>query len=154
MLEIKKLRENPSKVIEQLKKRGIDATATINKIIELEKNRISNQQQLDSVLETLNNIAKNIAVLAKNEKFKNIKDEKDKASILKEKSKTFLSKSKEIENEIFSELIKLPNTPHSLVPDGLTDNDNKEIYRWGDFNSSNKIIPHWDIAEKTKPYRF
>jgi len=148
MLEIKKLRENPSKVIEQLKKRGIDATATINKIIELEKNRISNQKKLDSVLETLNNIAKNIAVLARNEKFKNIKDEKDKASILKEKSKTYLSKSKEIENKIFSELIKLPNTPHSLVPDGLTDNDNKEIYRWGDFNSSNKIIPHWEIAEK------
>ena len=59
MLEIKKLRENPSKVIGKLKKRGIDATATINKIIELEKNRISNQQQLDFVLENLNNIAKN-----------------------------------------------------------------------------------------------
>tara|TARA_B100000963_G_C22623689_1_gene671247 strand:+ start:405 stop:1676 length:1272 start_codon:yes stop_codon:yes gene_type:complete len=148
MLEIKKLRENPSKVIEKLKKRGIDATETINKIIELEKNRISNQQQLDSVLETLNNIAKNIAVLARDKKFKNIKEEKDKASVLKEKSKTFISKSKKIENEIYSELIKLPNTPHSLVPDGLTVNDNKEIYRWGDFNSSNKIIPHWDIAEK------
>lgn len=148
MLEIKKLRENPSKVIEKLKKRGIDATATINKIIELEKNRISNQQQLDFVLETLNNIAKNIAVLARDKNFKNIKDEKDKASVLKEKSKAFISKSKEIENEIYSELIKLPNTPHSLVPDGLTENDNKEIYRWGNFNSSNKIIPHWDIAEK------
>ena len=75
MLEIKKLRENPSKVIEKLKKRGIDATATINKIIELEKNRISNQQHLDSVLETLNNIAKNIAVLARDKKIKNIRDE-------------------------------------------------------------------------------
>jgi len=46
-------------------------------------------------------------------------------------------------------LLTVPNIPHPSVPDGSTPEDNKEIFKWGDFPKADfELKPHWDIAEK------
>ena len=63
MLQTAFIRENTSLVIERLKKRNIDATATVNSIIVLDDKRKKTQQELDALLAESNQLAKQIGDL-------------------------------------------------------------------------------------------
>ena len=58
MLEVSKIRANAQSIIEQLQKRGTDHTKNIKLILDLDQERIANQQRLDSLLSEGNQIAK------------------------------------------------------------------------------------------------
>ncbi len=148
MLELNKIKNQASEIVQSLRKRGINATDSISEILKLNEKRIINQQQLDSVLADSNKLAQIIGQLAKEQKFSEIKNLKLKASALKEESKKLTQKSKEVETNIKKLLISIPNTPHKDVPDGNSEKHNIIISEWGDFNKSDNLLPHWELAEK------
>ncbi len=148
MLELNKIKNQASEIVQSLGKRGINATDSISEILKLNEKRIINQQQLDSVLADSNKLAQIIGQLAKEKKFSEIKNLKLKASALKEESKKLTQKSKEVETNIKKLLISIPNTPHKDVPDGNSEKHNIVISEWGDFNKSDNLLPHWELAEK------
>ena len=65
MLEINKIKENKQSVIESLKKRGVDITKEIGMLLNLDKERIENQQKLDQILNEGNKIAQQIGQIAR-----------------------------------------------------------------------------------------
>jgi len=65
MLEINVIKEKPQEIIQRLAIKNIDATATINKILELDAQRRETQKKLDDYLSELNQINKEIGILFK-----------------------------------------------------------------------------------------
>jgi seryl-tRNA synthetase len=59
------------------------------------------------------------------------------------------SKIAEIDQELQSLLLQMPNRPHDSVPVGKDENDNKEVRKWG---TPKEFVfepqAHWDIGEK------
>lgn len=79
MLQTGYLRENKEGIIQALQKRNFDATELIEKILTLDDNRKSCQQELDQVLAESNQMAKQIGELFKSGK-------QEEANELKEKN--------------------------------------------------------------------
>ena len=59
------------------------------------------------------------------------------------------SKIAEIDQELQSLLLQMPNRPHDSVPVGKDENDNMEVRKWG---TPKEFVfepqAHWDIGEK------
>ena len=153
MLEIKKIKKNPSQIISLLNKRGEDFSSLIKTVLTLDKERIEKQKKLDSILEESNNIATKIGEFAKKNDRVGMTALKEKAIILKTESKKLIQKNKELQTKIHEVLIKIPNITHISVPRGNSEKENKLIMSWEDctknnYNSTNKLLPHWELAKK------
>jgi len=148
MLEINKIKANTTDVIKSLQKRGLDVNQNINLILELDKQRIINQQQLDNLLAEGNQIAKKIGELARLGQLENISEFKNRASEIKTKSKDLIEIGKKVELDIENILTHIPNTPHKDVPIGKSEKDNIIEMEWGVKKSSEGLLPHWELAEK------
>lgn len=145
MLDIKFVRENPQIVEKALQKRG--AKISLAPFLELEKTR----RDLLSEVETLKN-KRNIASqeVSRRKKAKENADELivqmravgDEIAVLD-------NKVKNVEANIRNILLTIPNIPHASVPDGLDENSNQEVRKWGSpRNFDFEPLPHWDIGEK------
>ena len=86
--------------------------------------------------------------MAKDKKFNEIGPLKERASEIKLLSKELIEEGKKIEEKIKNTLVEIPNIPHNSVPDGKTEKDNFIESQWGDILDSDKLLPHWELAEK------
>jgi seryl-tRNA synthetase len=150
MLELTRIRNNKTEVINALdKRRFADAKQLIDKILELDDDRKATQSKNDEILAEANQISKEIGALMK-------AGEKDKAEKIKSKSVELKSESKilgekliNIEDELKQYLYKIPNTPNTNVPDGATPEDNVIIYEHGSEPVlGSDAVPHWDLIKK------
>ena len=149
MLQVPYIRENKDLIIERLKVRNIDATETINQIIETDKNRRETQQKLDDVLASGNAKAKEIGMLFKQGKGAEANALKQETSQLKEDSKTLQEAFNKYAEELTQLLYQIPNVPNALVPEGKTDEDNVEIFSEGEMPKLyDGAQPHWELIKK------
>jgi seryl-tRNA synthetase len=149
MLQTSFIRENTSLVIERLKKRNIDATATVNSILVLDDKRKKTQQELDSLLAESNQLAKQIGDLFKSGKTDEANKLKDRTAEIKEQSATLKEEQNNIATELQQLLYTLPNLPNEIVQNGKSAEDNQNVY---ENNSIPKLyanaLPHWELAKK------
>ena len=73
MLTLTQIREERDSIISALSKRGIDATASIDKIISLDQERRSLQKELDDTLAESNSLSRQIGELMKAGKKKKLR---------------------------------------------------------------------------------
>ncbi|NVK04250.1 MAG: serine--tRNA ligase [Flavobacteriia bacterium] len=147
MLEIHKIREDKDRVIAALDKRNIDATETIEAILQADEDRRHTQVELDNTLAESNRLAKEIGELFKSGKREEAEAAKAKTADLKTKSKELqeaLNTASEKQTEL---LLTLPNTPHESVVKGAHADDNVEVKRVGDFPTlPADAKPHWELT--------
>ena len=62
-----------------------------------------------------------------------------------ERFKDLDAKAKEAESEFAAALLEIPNPLHESVPDGMDEEDNVEISRWGS-PRTDEVPAHWDIG--------
>ena len=56
---------------------------------------------------------------------------------------------REVEKNLNTLLLTVPNIPHPSVPLGKTPADNKEVFRWGNVPKTDfPLKPHWEFTEK------
>ncbi|MEN8885468.1 MAG: serine--tRNA ligase [Winogradskyella sp.] len=149
MLQVAFIRDHKDDIIKRLTKRNIDATALINDVINLDEDRRMLQTKLDNTKAESNALSKEIGNLFKS-------GEPQKANILKEKTTQLKETTKVLELE-FNEkvdtlnalLYKIPNVPHTSVPNGTSEADNEEIFRDGQIPQLHDgALPHWELAKK------
>lgn len=64
-------------------------------------------------------------------------------------------KLKDLEDSLFQTLAQLPNLPHESVPVGKTEEDNKEIHRWGEIkNFGFEVLSHEQLGEQRSWFDF
>ncbi|MGB0391788.1 MAG: serine--tRNA ligase [Salibacteraceae bacterium] len=149
MLQVPYIRENKDLIIERLKVRNMDASETIHKIIETDKNRRETQQKLDEVLSASNVKAKEIGMLFKQGKGAEANVLKQETSQLKEESKLLQEAFNKFAEELKELLYLIPNVPHESVPEGKSDEDNVEVFSEGAIPTLHADAkPHWELTKK------
>ena len=150
MLPIQQIRDQKETVIKGLMKKHVkDAEALINQVLNIDQQRRDQQQQLDQLLSESNLLAKQIGEMMKS-------GQKDQAEALKAKTADNKAKAKELQDtiteleETFKDvLVKLPNVPSAVVPEGRSAEDNEEVF------NNNKVVslyegakPHWELIKQ------
>jgi seryl-tRNA synthetase len=149
MLQTAFIRENTNLVIERLKKRNIDATITVNSIIELDDKRKKTQQELDTLLAENNQIAKQVGDLFKSGKAAEATVLKERTVQIKELSSTLKEEQNTIAASLQQLLYILPNLPNEIVPNGKSAEDNLNVYENNAIPTLPKnALPHWELAKK------
>lgn len=149
MLEIQRIRKAPETIIEGLKKRGVDATETVNTLIELDAKRRSIRHDLEEKQHQSNELAKEIGILYKSGRGDEANALKAQTAGLKEAIKELNEQVQAVTDSEHELLLSLPNVPHDSVKAGKDENDNEEVSREGDIPSLGKHAqPHWELAEK------
>ena len=150
MLSIDYITNSKDDAIIGLKKRGFKNLDVLDSIIELNNNRKKIQQDLDNILFKSNTISKDIA-----EAFKSgnndidIDSLKSESSNLKLKSKGLAEELDTVKNKISDLMTTVPNIPDSKVPDGLSEENNIEIFRSSNFKESGyNLKNHWDLSKE------
>ena len=150
MLSIDTISNNKEETLIGLKKRGFKDVRIIDKIIDLNLSRKKIQQELDQILFESNNISKKISEIFKSgNNDDSVSTLKEKSSDLKLKSKNLSDQLEKTKSDIFELLTTIPNIPDNEVPEGLSIDDNIEVYRSSEKIESDKNLKtHWDLAKE------
>ncbi len=118
MLDIKYIRENPDKIKENNKNRGVKVD--IDRFLELDKKRAELIKQVDDLR-------------AKKNKFKGKPTDKELAELktTKEKEEKLAKELADIEKEYRDIYLKIPNLTHTDVPVGKDENENVSLRKVG-----------------------
>ena len=150
MLSIDYITNSKDDAIIGLKKRGFKNLDVLDSIIELNNNRKKIQQELDNILFKSNTISKDIA-----EAFKSgnndidIDSLKSESSNLKLQSKSLAEELDAVKIKISDLITTVPNIPDSKVPDGLSEENNIEVFRSSNFKESGYDLKnHWDLSKE------
>jgi len=145
MLDLKFIRENRDLVRDGAEAKGI--TVNLDEIFALDDKRRALIQEGDALKAKRNLVSAQVgkikkqggnanAVIAEMETVKNRIQEID-------------PELRELEANLSSLLLTVPNVPHPSVPVGKTPAENKEIYRWGEMLKTDfPLKPHWELTEK------
>ena len=149
MLTLKQLRENKAEAVRRLQKKGVDAEPIIARIEELDDKRKALQNELDNCLAEQNQAAKQIGMLMG----KGLNDEaeakKQEVAQLKNRSNELKEESERVAEELQAEIVKLPNMPADIVPEGRTAEDNVVVKLVDDGVAlEGEVLPHWELAKK------
>jgi seryl-tRNA synthetase len=149
MLTINLIREKKEFIIERLKIKNFEAEEIINKVLLLDSSRREIQAKTDTMQGEMNRVSKEIGSLMKDGRQDEAESAKQKTYSLKEEIKIFSEKLIPIDNELRSQIIRLPNLPHDSVPPGHGADDNIEVRHGGKMPQiPDNSLPHWDLIKK------
>jgi seryl-tRNA synthetase len=140
MLQLSYIREKKDEVIERLSIKNFDAKQIIDQVLEIDNSRRRTQNELDSVLNEAN-------TLAKQGKKAEADELKTKSAALKENSRKLEELLKTLEDDQHKLLVQVPNAPSTKVPKGKTPAENENVHEEGtkpELYAGAK--PHWELA--------
>ena len=149
MLQVSYIREHQAEVIERLSKRTNEANSLIETVLKLDETRRGLQTKVDVISSELNIISNEIGEFFKTGQVQKANDFKQKTTDLKN-TKARLSEELNLSSDSLQALLyKIPNLPNAVVPKGLTEDDNEEIFSSGIIPTlSEYATPHWELAKK------
>lgn len=145
MLDIKMIRENPEKVNELLQRRNPELS--IDGVLEIDAERRKIQTQVDELRAKRKNDSQKIGMMKKNGE--NTDAVQEEVRKLGDDIKSLEEKQSELDEKQRDLLLHIPNIPDETTPIGLSEDDNQEVYKWGEprkFNFDFKA--HWDLCEE------
>ncbi len=149
MLEIQLIRQNPAFVKERLAVKHFAEINLVDEILQADEERRNIQKELDDIRNRENVIAKEIGGLFKEGKKDEAEAKKTETVKLKEQSATLSARFSELEKTQQDLLVRLPNLPNELVPQGKTAEENVVVKQVGEIPTLHTDAkPHWELGEK------
>ena len=149
MLTLKQLRENKAEAVRRLAKKGVDAEPIITLIEALDDKRKALQVELDNCLAEQNQAAKQIGALMGQGDKEAAEAKKHEVGELKARSQQLKEESERVAAELQNEIVKLPNFPADIVPEGRTAEDNVVVKLVENYTEiAGDALPHWELAKK------
>lgn len=143
MLDIRRIRRNPQEIEELLKRRNPDLS--LDKVLELDKKRRELLVKVEEMKAKQNAESKQVPVLKK--EGKDVTEILEDMKKLAEGIKVLDAEVKIVDDEIEEALMAIPNTPNPDISIGKSDEDNKEIRKWGEPREFDfEIKAHWDLG--------
>jgi len=137
MIDLKLLRKQPEIFYESLKKRN-QTTEIIDQIIALDKEWRSYLNQVNNLKSKRNELSKNVARLKAEGKSEQAEELITQSKVIGDEIANLEAKQNELEAQMLSLALYVPNTPHESVPTGKDETENVEIRRWE--NQENSIL--------------
>ena len=153
MLDIKEIRNNPALVIDKLSKRGVSFDAqAFSSLDSKRKSAVVRCQNLQAERKV---ISGKVGQLIK--QGYSVDDAKaevaDDLEKLESSLKAANTESSSIQSEIDKFILEIPNLPDDSVPQGSSEEDNVEIYRWGEPKTFDfEILDHVALGEDLGDY--
>ena len=149
MLEIQRIREEKQELADKLMKvRKADYSTELEKAFHIDEEKRKIQQKLDSAKATLNQLSSQIGTLYKQGNTSLANETKTKTSNLKEDIKKMKDRFISLEKQLNDVLMLVPNVPNDLVPEGINESDNEQVFVSDYQELGNDLFPHWDLAKK------
>lgn len=149
MLQIGFIRNNPELVKERLAVKYFADTTIVDKLIDLDDERKKLQFEYDETQSKINSASKEIGQLMSSGKKELAEEKKLEVGNLKSALLPINEKLSAVEKNLHDELIKLPNLPHSSVPNGTTPEENEVVREGGQKPTlAKEAVPHWELAKK------
>lgn len=149
MLNLKFIQENKEAVIERLAVKNFDAKEAVEKIILLDEQRKTLQQEAESKQAQMNTIAKQIGALMQSGKKEEAEKARQETTELKNSIADLNNRRTEVGNELTTILLRLPNLPHISVAKGKSEADNVIVKIVDTIPQKHENdIPHWELAKK------
>ncbi len=149
MLEIQRIREEKQELADKLMKvRKADYSTELEKAFHIDEEKRKIQQKLDSAKATLNQLSSQIGTLYKQGNTSLANETKTKTSDLKEDIKKMKDRFISLEKQLNDVLMLVPNVPNDLVPEGINESDNEQVFVSDYKELGNDLFPHWDLAKK------
>ncbi len=149
MLEIQRIRQEKDAIIAGLAKRNIDASSTLEEILDIDQKWRTAKTALDSLAAEMNQIAKSIGELFKSGKQAEATELKAQTAALKSKESALKEEVNTLEESLQKLLYTLPNVPHEMVVKGKDANDNQTVHEAGKIPTFDfEAQAHWDLAKK------
>ncbi len=145
MLDIKLIRENPEKINELLKRRNPELS--IDAVLEVDEERRKIQFATDELRAKRKSESQKIGEMKKagqntDEIQAEVKKIGDEIKELEEKQNALDEKQRNL-------LLNIPNIPDESTPIGTSEDDNVEVYKWGEPRKFDfEFKPHWDLCEQ------
>lgn len=150
MLTLKTLRDDPQWVVSRLKVKNFDAEEIVSRVLELDAERRSLQQQSDALLAEQKKRAAEIGALMKQGLKAEAEAAKAAVAELKARSAELLARGDQAAKDLQDQLVLLPNLPYELVPEGKSAADNLVVKEGGpaEVKLPKGALPHWELARK------
>ena len=149
MLDLRTLRDEPRRVREAIRAKGLDTPDLVDEILDLDEKRRSAITELQDAQERSNTVSQQIGQLKQAGKDEEAQERIDETRELKAKIKTLKEEVDELETEQKRLMLDIPNIPHPSVPVGATEDDNEVLEEIGDKPSFDfEPKPHWVLAEE------
>ncbi len=149
MLQLQFIRENKEAVLLGLQKKHFKELHLVDDIISLDERKRKTQTEAEKNKSELNVMAKEIGNIMKRGLTAEAEAMKANSAAARDAQKGFEELLENLEKELFECLVKLPNMPHSSVPQGKTPEENENIFQEGDIPTLyDGAIPHWEITSK------
>ena len=149
MLQLNLIREKPDFVIERLAVKNFNGKDAVRQILSVDEKRRTTQTKLDTILNSSNQLSKEIGELFKTGKKAEAETLREQSTALKEESNKLKESLEEFEKQLQDLLVRLPNLPSEKVPAGKGAEQNEMVYSEGEKPSLDKnALPHWELAAK------
>jgi len=143
MIDINILREDPDSIVAMLRNRNQDPSP-VDRILALDKEWRALKGRLDSLRAERNKLG--LAISEKKKQGKAVDKEMERSKEIALLIERIEKKVEEIEKERYDIWVSIPNIPHSTVPIGKDEQDNKEVRRWGKPSKfRNDVKPHEEL---------
>ena len=129
MLDIKLIREQGESVQNQLNRRGPGTSADLDKLLEIDKQRREALNQAQSLKNKKKTLSAEVGNLKK--RGEDAAGPMEEVKQLNVQIKEWDDKSNELDEQVRTILLKIPNLPSETTPDGKDESQNEEIRVWG-----------------------
>lgn len=152
MLDIKRVRDNFEEVKRVLATRNEDL-GNLDEFEGLDVRRRELIAKVEVLKAERNKASEMIAVMKRNKE--DATEAITRTRELGDEIKAIDAELNEVEEKFKYMMMRLPNIPHESVPVGATEDDNVEVYTWGEKTTFDfEPVPHWDVAVNTKTVDF
>ena len=149
MLDQRLIRENPRLVEEKLSLRGINLNLShLHELTNLVNNKDAELSKLQAESNKISKIIGNYYQNEKDSSLVDVKELKENGNILKLEISKLEKIKRDLNKELFDEMLKLPNFPSKNAPIGKNENENIEIRNWGNVLKKENLKSHWQIGEE------
>jgi len=149
MLDLDTVRNNPRRVKEALRAKGIGSPDLVDTLLEVDEERRATITELEETQARQNDLSQQIGTLKREGKDAEADEVIAKTSQLKEKIKDLKEDRQAVEATQKKLVLKLPNIPHPSVPVGAGEDDNEVEETIGDSPEFDfEPAPHWELADQ------
>jgi seryl-tRNA synthetase len=150
VLDLKKIRENPTAVQAQLDRRN--GSYSLQPIVELDGQQRAIESTRSELQARSNEVGKAVGEKMQSGVAKDspeILALKEEGNRVKAELAELEPREREIKQQLETLLLQLPNLPSETTPIGADEDANVEVRRWGDeLIPKDAKLPHWEIGEK------
>ena len=149
MLDQRLVRDNPDLIARELGRRGIKVDLSGLQLVAKQQRDL--EEQRSALQADGNRIGKEVGQMIKagaDPKGSEVAELRQKGNQIKQQVAVLEGEEKLLSNRLREQLLSFPNLPSAQCPDGRSEDDNKEVRRWGEPRQEGGLEEHWQIADR------